>query len=271
VVQFIPVQRCVQLLESQTGATPSVGFVHGMLARAALGVGLVEATKHLIRDQVGPDRLPELRTLRPRLGELAEASHPLRLQADLAAAMLSAEAPLPGLYFVDDHFVPYEGAKPVGKGYATKRRHAQKGPADAVVTDYHGRAVYFVAGPPSGLTKTLPAALTQLRAITGPANIMLGFDRSGAYAQVFRHCRDQDADWLTYRRGGLTASTAPAALSECITCRGLQGGHEDDLRGGVRHAVVELIGVQTGIESHEHHAEGRSRYIDLDVLGGGLR
>jgi transposase len=35
VVQFIPVQRCVELLESLTGATPSAGFVHGMLGRAA--------------------------------------------------------------------------------------------------------------------------------------------------------------------------------------------------------------------------------------------
>lgn len=35
VVHFIPAQRCVQLLESLTGAAPSVGFVHGMLARAA--------------------------------------------------------------------------------------------------------------------------------------------------------------------------------------------------------------------------------------------
>jgi transposase len=35
VVQFIPVQRCVQMLESLTGAAPSAGFVHGMLTRAA--------------------------------------------------------------------------------------------------------------------------------------------------------------------------------------------------------------------------------------------
>jgi hypothetical protein len=178
----------------------------------ALGVGSVEATKHLVRDQIGPlaglDRLPELRTLRPRLGELAGVCDPLRLQADLAAAMIAAEAPLLGLYFVDDHFVPYEGAKPVGKGYNTKRRHAQKGLADTLVTDYHGRAVCFVSGPPSGLTKTLPAALTELRKITGPAKIMLGFDRGGAYAQVFRHCRDHDVDWITYRRGGLAATTA---------------------------------------------------------------
>jgi hypothetical protein len=178
----------------------------------ALGVGSVEATKHLVRDQIGPlaglDRLPELRTLRPRLGELAETCDPLRLQADLAAAMIAAEAPLLGLYFVDDHFVPYEGAKPVGKGYNTKRRHAQKGLADTLVTDYHGRAVCFVSGPPSGLTKTLPAALAELRKVTGGAKIMLGFDRGGAYAQVFSHCHEAGVDWITYRRGELAATTA---------------------------------------------------------------
>jgi hypothetical protein len=178
----------------------------------ALGVGSVEATKHLIRDQIGPlaglDRLPELRTLRPRLGELAQTCDPLRLQADLAAAMIAAEAPLLNLYFVDDHFVPYEGAKPVGKGYNTKRRHAQKGLADTLVTDYHGRAVCFVSGPPSGLTKTLPAALAELRTVTGDAKIMLGFDRGGAYASVFSHCRDAGVDWITYRRGKLVDTTA---------------------------------------------------------------
>jgi transposase len=35
VVHFLPVQRCVELLESLTGAAPSAGFVHGMLKRAA--------------------------------------------------------------------------------------------------------------------------------------------------------------------------------------------------------------------------------------------
>ena len=53
---------------------------------------------------------------------------PLELQARLAAAMLTADAPGLGVYFVDDHFVPYEGAKPVGKGWNTKRRHAQTRP-----------------------------------------------------------------------------------------------------------------------------------------------
>jgi DNA-binding CsgD family transcriptional regulator len=204
-----------------TGAGPAparsrrfddVALLTATSAAFALGVGSVEATKHLLRDQVGPlaglVRLPELRTLRPRLGELAHAADPLALQAELARAMLAAEAPLLNLYFVDDHFVPYEGAKPVGKGYNTKRRTAQKGLADTLVTDYHGRAVCFVTGPPSGLTKTLPAALAELRRVTGEAKIMLGFDRGGSYAQVFAHCRDHDVDWITYRRGTLAETTA---------------------------------------------------------------
>lgn len=35
VVHFVPAQRCVEVLESLTGATPSVGFVHGMLDRTS--------------------------------------------------------------------------------------------------------------------------------------------------------------------------------------------------------------------------------------------
>ena len=35
VVHFVPAHRVVALLESLTGSAPSVGFVHGLLARTA--------------------------------------------------------------------------------------------------------------------------------------------------------------------------------------------------------------------------------------------
>jgi hypothetical protein len=38
VIHAIPVHRCAELIESLTGAAPSPGFVHGMLARAAAAV-----------------------------------------------------------------------------------------------------------------------------------------------------------------------------------------------------------------------------------------
>jgi hypothetical protein len=179
----------------------------------ALGVSSAEGTKHLIPGQAGIlagiGRLPDPRTLRPRLAAIAETCDPLALQRQLGAAMLAADAPGLHVYYVDDHFVPYEGAKPVPKGWNTKRRHAQPGRAGTVVTDYHGRAVCFADGEPSGLSATLPGALAQLRQVLGEqAKIMLGFDRGGSYPQVFRAIRDARADWVTWRRAPLAPVTA---------------------------------------------------------------
>ena len=129
--------------------------------------------------------------------------------------MLAADPVLSGVYYVDDHFVPYTGAKPVGKGWNNKRGRAEKGRADTHVTAHDGRVVCFVTGEPSGLAVTLPKALAELKKAAPPgAAIMAGFDRGGAYAQVFRHCRDQDVHWVTYRRAPLAV---PAMLPVITT------------------------------------------------------
>src|SRR5260370_11354604 len=96
--------------------------------------------------------------------------------------MLAADARGLHVYYVDDHFVPYEGAKPVPKGWNTKRRHAQPGRADTVVTDYLRRAVCFATGEPSGLAATLPGVLAQLRqALGAAAKILFCFHLGGSY------------------------------------------------------------------------------------------
>ena len=78
------------------------------------------------------------------------------------------------------------------------------------MTAHDGRAVCFVTGEPSGLTVTLPKALAELRkAAPRGAAIMIGFDRGGAYPQVFAHCREQQVHWVTYRRAPLAV---PAVL-----------------------------------------------------------
>src|SRR5216683_2939846 len=88
------------------------------------------------------------------------------------------------------------------------------------VTAHDGRAVCFVTGEPSGLTVTLPLALAELKKAAGPgAAIMLGFDRGGAYPQVFRHCREQDVDWVTYRRAPLAVPSRLPVLTT-ITVNG---------------------------------------------------
>jgi hypothetical protein len=177
-----------------------------------LGIGSVEQVKTLIRAQAGPligaEASPELHTLRPRLAAIADAIDVAGLQRQLAAAMLAVAGQSAGVFYVDDHFVPYSGAKPVAMGHNGKRDRCEKGHADTLITDARGRAVCFVSGEPPQLAKTMQPALTELRTIIPTAPILLGFDRGGAYAQAFRACRDADIDFVTYRRGKLAPTTA---------------------------------------------------------------
>jgi len=179
----------------------------------ALGAGTVEGTKHLRRAEagsaVGLAATPELATLRARLSALADNSDPLALQRAFAAGMLKADPATETVYFVDDHFVPYAGGRPVAKGWNTKRRHAQPGRDDTLVVDARGRAVVFGSGEPTGLASNLPGVLAQLRDVLGAeAPILLGFDRGGAYPSAFTTCRDAGAHWVSYRRAPLVATTA---------------------------------------------------------------
>ena len=184
----------------------------------ALGAATAEQVKHLVPGEAGPLAglavLPSLRTLRPRLAAIADAADPLELQAAFAAAMLAASPETSGVYYVDDHFVPYAGAKPVGKGWNNKRGRAERGRADTHVTTADGRAVCFVTGEPSGLSVTLPKALAELKkTVPAGTEIMLGFDRGGAYPAVFAHCRGNGVHWVTYRRAPLAAPAMLPVLS----------------------------------------------------------
>src|SRR5229473_5808712 len=218
----------------------------------ALGAATIEQVKHLTAAAAGPlaglAALPEVRTLRPRLAAIADGTDPLELQAMFASAMLEADPVTSGVYYVDDHFVSYAGARPVGKGWNNKRGKAEKGRADTHITAHDGRAVCFVTGEPSGLTVTLPKALAELKKAAGPgAKIMLGFDRGGAYAQVFRHCRDQDVHWVTYRRAPLAV---PAMLPVITTVS--YGGRARQIAWAEEKVQIKDYGPARQITLFEH-------------------
>jgi hypothetical protein len=208
----------------QDAAPQDVALLAAVSACFALGAETTGQFKHLAAAEAGPlaglSWLPGLRTLRPRLAAVADRADPLELQRMFAQAMLDADPVASGVYYVDDHFVPYTGAKPAGKGWNNKRGRAERGRAGTHVTAHDGRAVCFVTGEPSGLTATLPKALAELKkTLTDGAKIMLGFDRGGAYPQVFTRCRKQDVHWVTYRRAPL----AVPAMLPVITIAAIGG------------------------------------------------
>ena len=202
------------ILAAAGGESQDVALLTAVSMCFALGAATTEQFKHLAAAEAGPlaglGALPGLRALRPELARIADRTDPVALQRMFASAMLAADPVASGVYYVDDHFVPYTGAKPVAKGWNNKRGRAEKGRADTHVTAHDGRAVCFVSGEPSGLSVTLPKALAELKKAAGPgAAIMAGFDRGGAYPQVFTHCRGQGVHWVTYRRAPLAV---PAKL-----------------------------------------------------------
>jgi vacuolar-type H+-ATPase subunit E/Vma4 len=212
------------ILAAAAGSRQDVMLLSATSTCFALGAATTEQFKHLTAAHAGAlaglGVLPGLRTLRPRLAAIADAADPLELQALFASAMLAAGPVTSGVYYVDDHFIPYTGARPVGKGWNNKRGRAERGHADTHVTAHDGRAVCFVTGEPSGLTVTLPLALAELKkAAPAGTRIMLGFDRGGAYPQVFAHCREQDTDWVTYRRAPLAVPKGLPVLTT-ITVNG---------------------------------------------------
>jgi hypothetical protein len=173
----------------------------------ALGSSSMEGTKHLHRIDagalIGLASFPELSTLRPRLADIAEASDPFSLQRSFAKAMLAADEQPPELYFCDDHFVAYSGAKTLAKGYNTRKGRPERGRDDTFIVDEHWRAVCFSSSEPKGLSVNLPPVIDQLIEICGKRPIMVGFDRGGSYPKVFSTLRERGVDWITYRRAPL--------------------------------------------------------------------
>ena len=198
----------------QDAAAGDVALLAAVSACFALGAATTEAFKHLAAAEAGPlaglVTLPALRTLRPRLSAIADRADPLELQRMFASAMLAADPVVSNVYYVDDHFVPYTGAKPVGKGWNNKRGRAERGRADTHVTAHDGRAVCFVTGDPSGLSVTLPKALAELKkAVLRGHEDHARLRPRRCLPRVFTHCREQNVHWVTYRRAPLAV---PAML-----------------------------------------------------------
>ena len=111
------------LPDAADGEARDVALLSAVSMCFALGAATAEQVKHLVPAEAGPlaglAALPSLRSLRPRLAAAADTADPLALQAAFAAAMLAATPETSGVYYVDDHFVPYAAPSRSGKGGTT--------------------------------------------------------------------------------------------------------------------------------------------------------
>ncbi len=156
---------------------------------------------------LGLDRAPEVKTIRRRIGQLAEAGKAQDLIAALAAHHLTSTGPggenLAAVLYVDGHVRAYQGTKKIGKLYSTRLKFPVPGTEETWVADANGSPVFVVmAEPGASLAGELRRLLPELRTAVGDGRrVLVGFDRGGWSPALFAHMAGAGFDVLTWRKG----------------------------------------------------------------------
>ncbi len=155
---------------------------------------------------------PSVQTLRTHVRALAESVDPALVMHNLAKAWLQLEPVWEGAYYVDAHFCPYHGSRPLPKAWNAKRRLVEPGQSDIYVHDATGRALFFINRPLNDhLTKVVPQILREIRLLVpAPAPILLIFDRGGYSGPLFKALTREGIGFITYLKGRAARRRFPA-------------------------------------------------------------
>ena len=94
---------------------------------------------------LGLDRIPEVRTLREKLGHLSKDEAVRQWSAQLSQEWMESDPELAGLLYVDGHVRVYHGQQtPLPKRYVARQRLCLRGTTDYWVNDRQGRPFFVV-------------------------------------------------------------------------------------------------------------------------------
>jgi len=152
---------------------------------------------------VGLDRMPEVKTLRRKLSQLAARKGSQALGQEIAQQRIREHGHVFGFLYVDGHVRAYHGKHTIPKAYVTRVRLAAPATTDYWVNDKRGDPLFVVtAEANAALTRMLPTVLGEVRKLLGPKRrATVVFDRGGWSPKLFRELMALDFDILTYRKG----------------------------------------------------------------------
>jgi len=195
----------------------SVAQVVGIIALGfALRLRSIEGFKTALRRDFGQllglPLVPTVQTLRTRLRALAASVDPALVMRKLVEAWMQLEPVWEGAYYLDGHFCPYSGTRPVPKAWNAKRRLVEPGQTDHYVHDATGRALFFINRPFNDqLVTAAPQILAEIRAVAPRDQpILLIFDRGGYSGPLFKALTDQGIGFITYLKGRAARRRFPA-------------------------------------------------------------
>ncbi len=168
--------------------------------------GLASCEPRVLGRLVGLDRLPEVKTVRRKLNEVAARGKAAALVAAMADGWAQEAQDALGVLLVDGHVRVYSGKRKIPKVYATRLNRATRGVTDCWVNDARGMPLFVVtAATKPHLSEMLPSVLEQAQRCIGDRVLTAVFDRGGWSAKLFRQLRDSGYHLMTYRVGKFRA------------------------------------------------------------------
>lgn len=152
---------------------------------------------------LGLPRVPEVKTVRRKLAQLASHGQARRVMLALAEERMRQEEELLGYLYVDGHVRQYSGRHELSKAFKMQRHMPVHATTDTWASDRRGDPVFLVTSEINeGLTTTLKPVLAEAQQLVGEdRRITVVFDRGGWSPQLFVDLVRAGFDIITYRKG----------------------------------------------------------------------
>ena len=175
--------------------------------RALLGEARAEGTARIdpvaLGRVLGLDRAPEVKTIRRKIGLLAESGKAGDWIAAMARRHLEAHPGQAAVCYVDGHVRAYQGTRRIAKTHVPRLKFPAPATVETWVSDAAGDPLLVVmAEPAASLASELRRLIPELRALVGDdRRVLVGFDRGGWSPTLFADLDAAGFDTLTWRKG----------------------------------------------------------------------
>jgi transposase len=183
--------------------TTVVGYLLLALLRIARPETLKEHAPSELGRIVGLDRMPEVKTLRRKLAQLAAKGRAQEFGREMARRRIRERGRMLGFLYVDGHVRAYHGTRRVAKAYLTRARITGPATTDYWVNDKRGDPLFVVTADANAtMTRLLVPILEELRPLFArKRRLTVVFDRGGWSPRLFQQIVEMGLDLLTYRKG----------------------------------------------------------------------
>jgi len=168
---------------------------------------------------LGLDRVPEVKTLRRRMEELAGLGRADQLIEALARHHLARGGDaVSGIFYVDGHVRAYHGGREVQKAHVARARLSMPAVTDTWVCDRFGTGLLCWEAGTASLPAELKKVTAAIRGLLGDeARPTICFDRGGWSPKLFKELVLQGFHLLTYRKAPLSEEPRSAFSLHVVT------------------------------------------------------